>query len=232
MMGGDANMGDVETVILLLYGRPERFGSARLTLRTWYDPALHQRAWTRWAGLQPPGSVAPLVSATRHAHEADEKVMDQRRLWLQPPDRWREEGRNGVSAIVRDHQRRVFDGKRVHTERISPAQGWRHLLGDLALAEMLEPTALLPAIWIESLELGACAGLPAWRVRALPREIGAPRFPHVLWLGADAYELQVDVERGVLLRVGASLDGKEFAAREMLEVAFDEPFADDLFAAW
>jgi hypothetical protein len=225
-------MRDVEKVILLLYGRLVRFRSVRLTLRTWYDPVLNQQAWTRWAGLQPPGSVAPLVSATRHAHEADEKVMDQRRLWLQLPDRWREESRHGVSEIVRGHERWVFGarGRGPRRERINPAQGWRHLLGDLALAEMLEPAALLSAIWIDSPAITTYAGREAWDVRAIPRDLGAHRFPHVLWLGADEYDLHVDAERGVLLRVGARLDGKEFAAREILDVAFDEPFADDLFA--
>ena len=48
--------------------------------------------------------------------------------------------------------------------------------------------------------------------------------------GADAYDLALDAERGIVLREAASLDGAEYAVTEMLEVAFDESFPPETFA--
>jgi hypothetical protein len=39
----------------------------------------------------------------------------------------------------------------------------------------------------------------------------------------------VDAEVGVILRVAARLEGREFYVAEVTEVAFDEEFADDTF---
>ncbi len=41
----------------------------------------------------------------------------------------------------------------------------------------------------------------------------------------------MDLERGVLLRAGAFTGGEEFAVIEVLEIAFDEVFADDIFVS-
>ena len=47
---------------------------------------------------------------------------------------------------------------------------------------------------------------------------------------ADDYELLVDAERGVLLRVVARMGGREFAGEEATSVTFDGPLAEDMFA--
>lgn len=224
-------LNDLRDLVMLLYGVPQRFITVHLTLQTWYNPVLHGEAWERWAALQPPGSVAQLRSASSMPLAKEAVQFWRQRLWLQPPDRWREEGENGMLTIVRERFRWLsgLPWKQGLEQEINPAQGWRSLLGDLALAEMLEPAALLPAVWLDLLGETHYAGRPAWQVRAVPREPGHPVFPHVLWLGADEYELLVDSERGVLLRCSARFDGREFAGRELLEVIFDEAFPDDLF---
>jgi hypothetical protein len=48
-------------------------------------------------------------------------------------------------------------------------------------------------------------------------------------MGADEYELEVDAERGVVLRVAARYEGKEFSIIEAEEVVFDEVLAADTF---
>jgi len=47
--------------------------------------------------------------------------------------------------------------------------------------------------------------------------------------GADGYELSVDRERGVVLRVAAAVEGEEFWVSEFEELAFDEDFPADTF---
>lgn len=50
-----------------------------------------------------------------------------------------------------------------------------------------------------------------------------------LGAGADAYELAVDAERGILLREVASLDGADYSVTEVVAVAFDESFPPETF---
>lgn len=55
--------------------------------------------------------------------------------------------------------------------------------------------------------------------------------PDPLWWGADEYELPVDVERGVVLRVASRLRGEEIDSLEAEEIYFDEPFPEDVFTS-
>jgi len=47
--------------------------------------------------------------------------------------------------------------------------------------------------------------------------------------GADEYELEVDAERGVLLRVEARLNGLPFSILEAVRITFDEPISPETF---
>ncbi len=51
-----------------------------------------------------------------------------------------------------------------------------------------------------------------------------------LWWGADDYELVVDVQRGIILRLSSRLDGQEFDVTEVLDIGFDEAFSEGTFA--
>lgn len=55
--------------------------------------------------------------------------------------------------------------------------------------------------------------------------------PEPLWWGADEYELLVDAERGVILRLASRLGGKDFDALEVEEVHFDERFPEGVFSS-
>lgn len=76
------------------------------------------------------------------------------------------------------------------------------------------------------------AGRPAIRALARPRALHAERLGlSPLPLGADAHELLVDAERGILLRLESRIDGAPLSVAEILEVAFDEdPPAFEVFA--
>lgn len=51
-----------------------------------------------------------------------------------------------------------------------------------------------------------------------------------LWWGADDYELVVDAERGVILRLASRLEGRAFDATGVLDICFDETFPEGTFA--
>ena len=53
--------------------------------------------------------------------------------------------------------------------------------------------------------------------------------PEPLWWGADDYELVIDAERGVLLRLASRFGGRAFDVTEILDIDFDEALPDDTF---
>ncbi len=72
------------------------------------------------------------------------------------------------------------------------------------------------------------AGRDTLSVRAVPR--GGERQDFMRYgTGADELLLDIDAERGVVLRVECRLDGEPYAITEALEVAFDETFPEDTF---
>ncbi len=76
------------------------------------------------------------------------------------------------------------------------------------------------------------AGREAVRLRGVPGERWDWGWdPDPLSWGADEYEVVVDAERGVLLRVVSRLRGKDFDALEVEEVYFDERFDGEVFAS-
>ena len=94
-----------------------------------------------------------------------------------------------------------------------------------------------PAPWIPAFDFhvdgdAELIGRPALRVGAVARRCdGHVRFPAELnTAGADAYELLVDRERGVVLRVAALADGEELWVAELEELHFDEELRSDPFA--
>jgi hypothetical protein len=87
---------------------------------------------------------------------------------------------------------------------------------------MLHPAPLLGALRFELLGPSSVAGRGVIRLRALPRAHEGQSLT-LLRLGheADAYDLAVDAERGVILRQAALSEGLEYQVTEMLEVVFD-----------
>jgi hypothetical protein len=103
-------------------------------------------------------------------------------------------------------------------------------------AHRLEPARLLDLLRFEPLGPATVAGRPALRVRALKQDKTMLDGDDPGWelhgLGAEAeeYELAVDLETGILLRVEARFDGEPFLIGEAQAVAFDEELPPSIFA--
>ena len=72
------------------------------------------------------------------------------------------------------------------------------------------------------------AGREAIRVEAT-KPGGWDRPPDPMWWGADDYELLVDAERGVILRLTSCIGGRAFDVTEVLDIHFDEHFPEGTF---
>ena len=81
-------------------------------------------------------------------------------------------------------------------------------------------------------QAGRRAGRATLRARAIPR-LPADGFDAPLWrlgaMGADELHLDVDAERGTLLRIESRFRAAPLAISEILEIAFDEQFPDETF---
>jgi hypothetical protein len=93
---------------------------------------------------------------------------------------------------------------------------------------LLDPSDLAAVLEIEHIE----AGDERYVVRARPRDDLDDSRSHMhmrFAFGADAFTLEVDRTRGVVLRVAAFLDGEELSVSELEELVFDEDLPEGTF---
>jgi hypothetical protein len=216
-------MGELGEVLELLHGAGDRWRTARLTIRDWLH---HERARVAHERRRQSGAAHQMtLYAHRGAPEPEHESVV--RVWLDG-DRAREERADGLAIRHGDRWWLWSEAFGARTNDGDP----RHLagIGDVAL-RLLEPSHVLAALRLELAGETEAVGRSALRVvareRDARRETGMLLFQ--LGYGADAYELLVDRERGVLLRTAALLDREPFAVTEVGDLAFDETFPPETF---
>ena len=217
--------GDLSQVLTLLHTSRRRWRTLRAEGEAWQD---ERRVHEVLARLRHPGSVVTMRGAPGPADR------DPRwRLWIRQPDHVRVEFGGA-------HQTRfveVFDGARQWMSLPHGREVVQERRDDGGLqrgpaAPLVETAALPASLDLEATGRGRILGRETFAVRGRPRP-GDPRpgpgpFHPLLW-AADEVRLEVDAERGVILRLEAVLEGDVFHTLEMTEVAFDEPLPDELF---
>jgi len=156
--------------------------------------------------------VAALAQMLRD--ETPEHVYE---IWVERPDRLRQE--SGESVVV-------SDGERMSAafEDGPTFAGPAHALPSFDFRWMLDPHELPERYALELAGEGEVAGRRAHRVRAVAAEgsgAGAA-FPY-------AYQLDVDAERGIVLRRKTLLHDEVVRVEEVTQVAFDERFPPETF---
>lgn len=218
----------------LLHGAQEPFRTLRAVYRTWTHRA---RSTAAFLAMAEAGGGSIHTFADDDEREREPESMRIVRIWRQRDSARTEEVGSGEGGY----------GVRVGERWWS----WSHELGAISnelepdvgsgtgeeLRALLDPTQILAAARFEPLGRASVAGRATITARAIPRHAGkSGRRPfsdafalHDLGAGGDRYLLDVDAERGVLLRVEAIRDGLPFQRTEAVEIAFDEPLEDDLF---
>ena len=219
-------MTELPRVLELLHDADESFATVAATIRKWQDDEREQQALRRLSQDSTGGSFSVTVYGPTD-EGSDGEVEDVVRVWLQRPNHVRiETGGRWPSLQVSDGRTTWSRSEAMGTAEVWSADG---PLEDVPM--LLRPAGLMSL----QLEVGGrerFLGANAFRVRARPRAGGAERDWVALggWaLGADAYDVIVDAERGILLRAAALLDGEEFAVMEMAELDFDRPLDARLF---
>lgn len=221
----DPTVSDLGDLLELLHGARNRVSTLRGVVRTWQDVRVSGEAMAR---LTERGEVVTYAPSGPPEQPTRERVA---RVWLAPPDRVREEWQGA-------------DGERVGVKRGALWWSYDPVSGAVSnerqpevgsgigeeLVRLLDPAPLIGLLDLPDLRRGRRAGRATVRARAIPR---AGDFDAPLWrlgaMGADELQLDVDAERGTLLRVESRFEHQPLAISEFAEVAFDEPLADELF---
>jgi hypothetical protein len=216
-------MSDVSELLVLLHGARGRVSTVRATVRMWRHLGRHGAALQRagWVGYAPIG---------RPEREAVEELV---RVWFAPPDRAREEheGSHGAWVAVRRGPQwwRYDDVNGAMSNEGAPDS--RGGIGD-ELEWLLDPAPAMGMLEFDTIAPARRAGRPVLRVRAVPRTAAAGNDGPLMRLGAvgaDELLLEVDAERGALLRIESRFEREPIALSEVVEIAFDEAFAEDTF---
>jgi hypothetical protein len=203
-------MSELRELLELLYLARTRWRTVRLTLDDWTHLERQQDAYERSLGLE--GTSSP------HDYGEIEAVT---RTWVDAGGPFRQE-RQGMTLVHDGDRTWIATAESGVIEHESQAM---RPLGD----ELLDPAAFLPGFDLTIIKDTTTAGRPSLEVAGKPRPRGfgpVELFPY----GADDLLLAVDRERGVILRFEASATGEPIRRLVVTEIAFDEPFADGLFA--
>ena len=204
-------MNDLGGALALLLDARNRYSTARAVIRSVFTPI--------------PGADE---GEGEDAITRDEWVT---RIWLARPDRLRvEEDRAGWSIGIRDGATwwAVDSDGSNHSNVDEPEVGSD--IGDHTRL-LFDPSPLVGALKLEVVEETEVLGRQAIRMRG-------PRRPNVLTTSFeleelepdDELEIDVDAERGVLLRRCSEHRGHRWFLQEALEIAFDEEFDPQTFS--
>jgi hypothetical protein len=220
---------DLGELLVLLHGAGGRTSTVRATVRTWRDPRRSREAFERAAGE----GGAVLYSGGGDEEAEEEPVESVIRVWLAPPDRAREEraGADGEGFGVRRGKLwwhyDTRSGATSNEDQPEVGSG----IGE-ELRWLLDPAPVMGLLDFDTIVPGRRADRATLRVRAVPRaQADGNDWPlaRLGGTGADELLLDVDAERGALLRIEARWEGRPFSISEVVEVAFDETFPNDLF---
>jgi hypothetical protein len=219
---------DLGELLVLLHGAGRRTSTVRATVRTWRDPRRLREAFERAAAE----GGAVLYGGDGDEDDEGESAESVIRVWLAPPDRAREEraGADGEGyGVRRGPLRWHYDpGSGATSNEKQPEVGSG--IGE-ELWWLLDPAPVMGLLDFDAIVPGRQAGRATLRVRAVPRARAEDDWPlaRLGAVGADELLLDVDAERGALLRIEARFDGRPYSISEVAEVVFDETFQDDLF---
>jgi len=221
-------------VLLLMHRADQGFGSVRMVVREWSHYERLQRAWTRHEEASGGDTITVALPGGEEPGQAQaEDGTARTRVWWRKPDHVRleqDDGDGGSLVEVAAGDRWwswSSDWGATSNEEEPEVRGGAQ---GPPFPQLLQPQLLLAALRLELVGSGLQAGRRAIALRGVPRrgDDHASILAH-LALGADAHDLMVDAERGVLLRVASDLDGEPFAIAEVEEIAFDEAFGPRTF---
>ncbi|MEA2186790.1 MAG: hypothetical protein QOK16_1801 [Solirubrobacteraceae bacterium] len=222
-------MSELGDLLELLHGAGGSFQTLASRWRCWrHDERAHAAFMAAHAGS---GSVVSVYGeGPSQPPEHEEEV----RLWVARPDRMREEHddstRGQATLAVQVGSTWWAYSPRMGAMTNDGDEHHQHGIGQMFQAH-LDPARVMGLFDIEITGRGERAGHPVicatWRSRALTDH---EQFAlHQMGSGAQEHAIEVDADRGVLLRLEARFAGEPMAISQALDVTFDAKLDPALF---
>ena len=234
-------MSELGDLLELLHGAAGRVSSVQSRWRLWRHDQRVREAFTAHAQQTGGRTYATQLAGPGGAADRLPGHTEEVRFWWQSPASLREERDPAASEGSWTGQPTLVIRVGATWWSFSPQAGamtnagderHSHGAGDQFLA-MLDPSELLGLLDFTIIGRGERAMRPVLLVLCRPRrgdQRGAPAFAlHHLGLGAEEYAIEVDTERGVLLRVEARFGGHALQVTEAAQIAFDTRLDPGLF---
>ncbi len=222
-------MSELGSLLELLHGAGGSFRTLASRWRCWrHDERAHAAFMAAHVGK---GSMVSLYGeGPPQPPEHEEEV----RLWVAKPDRMREEhddsDRGQATLAVQVGPTWWAYSPRMGAMTNHGDEHHQHGIGQMFQGH-LDPARVMGLFDIEITGRAERAGQPVicavWRPRALTDHYQFAL--HQLGPGAQEHAIEVDAERGVLLRLEARFAGEPMAISEALDVAFDVELDPELF---
>jgi outer membrane lipoprotein-sorting protein len=223
-------MADLSDVRMLISHASASFRTLRATIQFSRDTEKYSEARDRHAerlSQEGGGNVIRLVAVGDDDEPSPATEKTTGRLWIEQPARFREEYEDewGLHVTISDGEAFWRRDPRLGAWREEISEDSRFIFTRL----LLDPAPLVPELALDVLGKVQHAGRLAHHMRGVPKHPVSWDDLYGLAPGADEYALLIDAERGMLLRAGALLDGKEFAVSNIDEVSFDEELPPERF---
>lgn len=224
----------ITNVVSLLYGAQRGFTTVSASTRRWYKVEEEKRR----------GWLLRLEKTGRLLTAEDYRI----RFWAEPPSLFRQErarhdsretsvvvidgevwwsSLSSKSVITNARMEQIDDSANVSVPKEAVGMEYQDAEDAILSQIALNPSWLISGLWMEPMGRMRYIGRAVIRVRGEPIE--EENSDWYWWDGADEYQLLIDAERGVLLRIGVFRNGEEFAGAEVTSIEFDRPIPDEIF---
>jgi len=158
----------------------------------------------------------------------NEISVQESRLWLDPPSRWRLEvdvPGQGAAVVVNDGPLwwSYLPSGHAYSNESEPERYPRQ--SEHPEWHLFHPDDVLAALLVRTTRLEEREGRNVQMIEASAQGDYVPSLPS----GADTYHVVIDRDRGIALRMAASADGVEFSSVEITSLEMDVPLAPELF---
>lgn len=233
----DDDQPDLGDLLALLHAGPDRVRRLRAEITRTADPEVTADLWARHVASGQGGVLYAYPDQDEGDGDDDAQygaTVERRRIWVDRDARLeREEGTESAESFA---VRRgdtwwrwsAYGGAMTNGDEeigTSIADDQRWILGGLGV---------VAALRLRAVTRSRVHGRETLRCRAVPRTSGDDDdqfwpFDHLPGHGATEYEIDVDREHGVILRVRGLFEGRELDVTEVVDLGVDETFADELF---
>lgn len=206
------DVSELGDLLELLHGSRGGFRTFRGRYRLWRDEAAYEEAFRAAAEAAEEESSTVLFATAAPGGEVHPPARETEwRIWLEPPDRVREEfdddSFGSPVAVAVGNRWWMYD----RWNGAITNEGEEHVESDVGdtYSAWFAPASILGSLKFEPRGGGEVAGRPTVNARAVrPRPINwddddVDWGPAGLGIEAEEYELALDVERGVILRLEA-----------------------------